>query len=141
MFSDGIRYWGCIAVMFAFAIFLQQRFTVNLEEETVTLTEDLLSDWMEVQGGWEEAASGIGGDSFCLSFIHYLIGTTCLLLLLITVGCISSPVASSSSSLPPPVSSINEDTLHIVIMTLFSIIMTMKLTTLLLVEVVIVSFY
>ena len=84
MFSDGIRYWGRIAVtvMFAFAIFLQQRFTVDLEEEAVILTEDLLSDWMEVQGGWEEAASGIGGDSFRPSFIHYLIGATCLLLLL-----------------------------------------------------------
>ena len=81
MFSDGIRHWGRIAVMFAFAIFLQQRFKVDLEEETVTLTEDLLSDWMEVQGGWNEATSGIS-DGFRLSFIHYLIGTTCLLLLL-----------------------------------------------------------
>ena len=81
MFSDGIRHWGRIAVMFAFAIFLQQRFKVDLEEETVTLTEDLLSDWMEVQGGWNEATSGIG-NGFRLSFIHYLVGTTCLLLLL-----------------------------------------------------------
>ena len=81
MFSDGIRHWGRIAVIFAFAIFLQQRFKVDLEEETVTLTEDLLSDWMEVQGGWNEATSGIS-DGFRLSFIHYLIGTTCLLLLL-----------------------------------------------------------
>ena len=78
MFSDGIR--GRIAVMFAFAIFLQQRFKVNLEE-TVTLKEDLLSDWMEVQGGWNEATSGIG-NGFRLSFIHYFIGTTCLLFLL-----------------------------------------------------------
>ena len=35
--------------MFAFAIFLQQRFQINLEEEIEMLTEDLLSDWMEVQ--------------------------------------------------------------------------------------------
>ena len=49
MFSDGIRYWGRITVMFAFAIFLQQRFQINLEEEIEMLTEDLLSDWMEVQ--------------------------------------------------------------------------------------------
>ena len=82
MFSDGIRHWGLIAVMFAFAIFLQQRFKVDLEEETATLTEDLLCEWMEVQGGWKEAVSGIDGNSFRLSFIHYLIGTTCLLLLL-----------------------------------------------------------
>ena len=81
MFSDGIRHWCRIAVMFAFDIFLQQRFKVDLGEETVTLIEDLLSDWMEVQGGWNEATSGIG-DGFCLSFIHYLIGTICLLLLL-----------------------------------------------------------
>ena len=82
MFSYGIRHWGRIAVMFAFAIFLQQRFKVDLEEETVTLTEDLLCEWMEVQGGWKEAVSGIDGNGFRLSFIHYLIGTTCLLLLL-----------------------------------------------------------
>ena len=82
MFSDGIRHWGRIAVMFAFAIFLQQRFKVDFEEETVTLTEDLLFDWMEVQGGWKEAVSVIDGDGFRLSFTHYLIGTICLLLLL-----------------------------------------------------------
>ena len=82
MFSDGIRHWVHIAVMFALVICLQQRFKFNLEEEIVNLTEDLLCDWMEVQGGWKEAASGIGGDGFRLFFIHYLIGTTCLLLLL-----------------------------------------------------------
>ena len=67
--------------MFAFAIFLQQRFKVDLEEKTVTLTEDLVSNWMEVLGEWNKAISGIG-DGFRLSFIHYLIETTCLLLLL-----------------------------------------------------------
>ena len=81
IFSDSIRYWGCIAVIFAFAIFLQQRFKINLEKETETLTEDILFDWMEVQEGWNEAASDVG-NGFLLSFIHYLIRATCLLLLL-----------------------------------------------------------
>ena len=32
MFFDGVRHWDRIAVMFAFAIFLQQIFKIDLEE-------------------------------------------------------------------------------------------------------------
>ena len=50
MFSDGVRNWGQIAVVFAFAIFVQQRYKIDLEDETVVLTEDALAGWMEAQG-------------------------------------------------------------------------------------------
>ena len=81
MFSDGIRHWGRIAVVFAFAIFVQQRFKVDLEDETAVLIDDFVVDWIEAQGGCNEATLDFG-QRYRLSFIHYLIGTTCLFLLL-----------------------------------------------------------
>ena len=54
MFSDGVRNWGWIAVVFAFAIFLQQKYKIDLEEETVVLTENMLAGWMEAQGNLNE---------------------------------------------------------------------------------------
>ena len=50
VFSGDIRHWGRITVMFVLAIFVQQRFKIDLEEETMALTENLLSNWMKAQG-------------------------------------------------------------------------------------------
>ena len=81
MFSDDIRHWGRIAVVFAFAIFVQQRFKVDLEDETAVLIEDFVVDWIEAQGRCNDATLDFG-QRYRLSFIHYLIEITCLFLLL-----------------------------------------------------------
>ncbi len=81
MFSDGVRHWGRVAIVFAFAIFMQQRFKVDLEEETTVLIEDFVADWIEAQGRYNEAILDFD-HRYRLSFIHYLIGTSCLFLLL-----------------------------------------------------------
>ncbi len=79
MFSDGVRNWGRVAIVFAFAIFLQHKYKIDLEEETVLLTEDMLASWMEAQGNLDEDF-GYRRHPY---FIPCLIGTVCLFLLLL----------------------------------------------------------
>ena len=68
MFSDGIQHWGRIAVVFAFAIFVQQRFKVDMEDETAVLIEDFVVDWIEAQGGCNDATLDFD-QRYRLSFI------------------------------------------------------------------------
>ena len=54
MFSDGIVNYGRLAIAMAFAVYLQQRFGVDLKSETATIVEERLFNCMLNGGGGSE---------------------------------------------------------------------------------------
>ena len=100
IFADGVVHWGRIVMTLALAVHLQQKLGIDLEKETSRVFDEnaAIVQWLYVQGGWDDAASGIFyGCGDRLGFVNYMVDLVSLTLFLETIKLFNTNSLTNSS--------------------------------------------